>query len=382
MDCSENQYYDTGGCHPCVQCPPGQELTEDCGYGYGALARCRSCDARWFKEAWGSHTCQMCQTCRRVNRRELSPCTPTRNAACGRCLPGFYSKRRLDGQETLECMPCGPPPFRDPLCGRSSGVDVEKFLRPQATSQSTTAAVTTSVCLAVAAMVILLSVTLFMYHKYTSLRTFFKGCLIPHCSSNDVVAPSVSTETQYPLTSEEEEQVSGVTPTQTTRDKGSPSSEEDYSFPATAAVPCDWRGHLSCRPHSSICSDCSSGFASQPSASGFPPASLPAMDHLAVPMFATGGHHCASEESSGWPQQRQQRHAPVECTELDIHESFPPGDVELHIAKGLGSEQGLPGDYEPSLDLYSSVPLDSDLELRGCLETGRTNYSDETTRCH
>ncbi|XP_041949535.1 tumor necrosis factor receptor superfamily member 27 [Alosa sapidissima] len=375
MDCSENQYYDTGECYPCVQCPPGQELTEDCGYGYGALARCRPCDTRWFKEAWGSHTCQMCQACRRVNRRELSPCMPTRNAVCGPCLPGFYSKRRLDGQESLECMPCGPPPFRDPLCRRSSGVEMEKFWRPQTTSQSTTAAVTTYVCLAVAAMVILLSVTLFMYHKYTSLRTFFKGCLIPHCSSNDAEAPSVFMETQCPLTSAEEEQVSGVTPTQTTSDKGSPSSEEGCSFSAMPTALCDWRGHLSCPPHPSICSDCLSGLTSQPT-SGLP-TPLPVSGHLtAVPMSATGGGHCSSEEGSGW---LQQWHVPVECTELDIHESFPPGEAELHTFTGSGSEPGLPREVEHSLDLYSAVPLDSNLELHGCLETGRTNYTEEPT---
>ena len=28
MDCFENQYYESGGCHSCVQCSPGQELTE------------------------------------------------------------------------------------------------------------------------------------------------------------------------------------------------------------------------------------------------------------------------------------------------------------------------------------------------------------------
>lgn len=127
---------------------------------------------------------------------------------------------------------------------------------------------------------------------------------------------------------------------------------------------------MSCLMRQSICSDCSSGFASQ-SSSGLPTPS-PAMGNLTAPMFATGGHHCASEEGSGRLQQRQ-RHMPVECTELDIHESFPPGEAgELQTSAGPGSEMELPRDNEPSLDLYSAAPLDCGLEPHGCLERSST----------
>uniref|UniRef100_A0AAY4BCI7 TNFR-Cys domain-containing protein n=1 Tax=Denticeps clupeoides TaxID=299321 RepID=A0AAY4BCI7_9TELE len=118
MECSESQFYFDGTCHACPRCPPGQELSQDCGYGSGSAASCVPCSARWFKEDWGSHGCRLCRVCRRVNRREVSACTPSRDALCGECLPGFYSKRRLDGGEDVECMTCGPSTFSELQCSR------------------------------------------------------------------------------------------------------------------------------------------------------------------------------------------------------------------------------------------------------------------------
>ncbi|XP_056601398.1 tumor necrosis factor receptor superfamily member 27 isoform X2 [Triplophysa dalaica] len=116
MDCSADEYYYSGQCHKCQRCPPGQELKEDCGYSEGVSAVCGVCDTRWFKEDWGSHPCAFCQNCRRLNRYQIKRCTHTDNAVCGNCLPGFYSKTRLDGLEDLECLACGPAPFRNVQC--------------------------------------------------------------------------------------------------------------------------------------------------------------------------------------------------------------------------------------------------------------------------
>ncbi|KAA0717183.1 Tumor necrosis factor receptor superfamily member 27 X-linked ectodysplasin-A2 receptor [Triplophysa tibetana] len=116
MECSGDEYYYSGQCHKCQRCPPGQELKEDCGYSEGVSAVCGVCDTRWFKEDWGSHPCAFCQNCRRLNRYQIKRCTHTDNAVCGNCLPGFYSKMRLDGLEDLECLPCGPAPFRNVQC--------------------------------------------------------------------------------------------------------------------------------------------------------------------------------------------------------------------------------------------------------------------------
>lgn len=158
-------------------------------------------------------------------------------------------------------------------------------------------------------------------------------------------------------------------PTQATSDKDSFSSEKDCSFSAIPAVLFEQGGRVSCLLRQSVCSDCSSGFTSQPS-SGLP-TPPPAIGHLTMPMFATGGHHCASEEGSGrlQHQHQHQRHMPVECTELDIHESFTPGEAgELQTTTGSGLETTLPRDNEPSLDLYSAAPSGCYLELHGCLK--------------
>lgn len=49
-------------------------------------------------------------------------------------------------------------------------------------------------------------VRIYLY-KYISLQN--AGCLIPHCRSNDAEVPTVSTETQCPLTQGEKEEDSG-----------------------------------------------------------------------------------------------------------------------------------------------------------------------------
>ncbi|CDQ58766.1 unnamed protein product [Oncorhynchus mykiss] len=120
MDCSQTQYYLSGDCHPCLQCGPGQELSEDCGYGSGWSASCIPCSVKTYKEGWGYHNCKFCQSCKRINRHQKSLCTSKSNAICGECLPGFYSKTRMDGLQELECMPCGPSSTTEQQCSRKS----------------------------------------------------------------------------------------------------------------------------------------------------------------------------------------------------------------------------------------------------------------------
>ncbi|XP_030648171.1 tumor necrosis factor receptor superfamily member 27 [Chanos chanos] len=173
MDCSESEYYLDGGCHQCLQCPPGQELSEDCGYGSGALASCVPCSARWFKEHWGSQSCRMCQVCPRVNRGEISPCTHVHNAVCGDCLPGFYSKKRLDGRQDLECLPCTSASFTNGQCKGSQGVDVEKDSTSQALPLNAVSVVAVGI-VAVTIVTALSVVVLLKYQRYTSFRKLFR----------------------------------------------------------------------------------------------------------------------------------------------------------------------------------------------------------------
>ncbi|XP_063285806.1 tumor necrosis factor receptor superfamily member 19 [Pelobates fuscus] len=119
-DCREQEFLDsTGSCRPCRQCGPGKELSKECGFGYGEDAQCLPCRPNRFKEDWGFPKCKPCLDCATINRYQKSNCTPTSNAVCGDCLPGFYRKTKLGGFQDMECVPCGdPPPPYEPHCNR------------------------------------------------------------------------------------------------------------------------------------------------------------------------------------------------------------------------------------------------------------------------
>ncbi|KAG8452899.1 hypothetical protein GDO86_004629 [Hymenochirus boettgeri] len=117
-DCREQEFFDnTGNCRPCQQCGPGKEPSKECGFGYGEDAQCLPCRPNRFKEDWGFQKCKPCLDCATVNRFQKANCTPTSNALCGECLPGFYRKSKLGGFQDMECVPCGdtPPPY-EPHC--------------------------------------------------------------------------------------------------------------------------------------------------------------------------------------------------------------------------------------------------------------------------
>ncbi|XP_062845217.1 tumor necrosis factor receptor superfamily member 27 [Trichomycterus rosablanca] len=195
-----------GGCQKCPRCPPGHQLRQECGYGLGGGSVCQACERRWFKEDWGSHSCRMCQTCRRLNRREIAACTHTRNAACGDCLPGFYSKRRLDGLQDLECLPCDSAHFRHTQCGSEAA---DALLRTSEAPPINAAAVMTACVTTVAMVTILLAIVVLTY-RFNTLRKSFKGCLSPH-SHRDITTASVSVATEYSLTQDGEFGCSDVT---------------------------------------------------------------------------------------------------------------------------------------------------------------------------
>ncbi|KAM9440845.1 tumor necrosis factor receptor superfamily member 27 isoform 2-T2 [Clarias gariepinus] len=199
MDCAEDEFLLHGECRRCPHCPPGQELKQECGYGMGGASVCGVCDRRWFKGDWGSHLCRMCQNCLRLNRQEVSPCTRIHNAVCGDCLPGFYSKRRLDGLQDLECLPCGS--------NRHTQCETERTTVKAWSSEApplNVAAMTTACVTAVAMAAVLLIIMVMTYRGFNALRKNFKGCLSPR-SHRDIVAASVSVATEYSMTQEAEE---------------------------------------------------------------------------------------------------------------------------------------------------------------------------------
>ncbi|XP_053502788.1 tumor necrosis factor receptor superfamily member 19 isoform X1 [Ictalurus furcatus] len=117
--CREQEYKDQfGNCIACRQCDAGQELSKECGFGYGEDAYCVPCKASRFKEDQSSQKCKPCLDCTDLNRFQKANCSSTRNAVCGECLPGFYRKTKLSGFQDMECIPCGdPPPPYEPHCG-------------------------------------------------------------------------------------------------------------------------------------------------------------------------------------------------------------------------------------------------------------------------
>ncbi|XP_021474052.2 tumor necrosis factor receptor superfamily member 27 isoform X2 [Oncorhynchus mykiss] len=214
MDCSQTQYYLSGDCHPCLQCGPGQELSEDCGYGSGWSASCIPCSVKTYKEGWGYHNCKFCQSCKRINRHQKSLCTSKSNAICGECLPGFYSKTRMDGLQELECMPCGPSSTTEQQCSRSRRVDVGKVWSPEGPAQN--AAVITTISFALVTMTIFLSAALFIYFRRTLLKKIFKGCLAPQSTSQSDMECAASPVKVVTLNLEQQSQDSGACDNSTT----------------------------------------------------------------------------------------------------------------------------------------------------------------------
>ncbi|KAK2816714.1 hypothetical protein Q7C36_022985 [Tachysurus vachellii] len=200
MDCAEDEFSLHGECQRCPRCPPGHELKQECGYGVGGASVCGVCDRRWFKEDWGSHSCRMCQNCHRLNRQEITTCTHTHNAVCGDCLPGFYSKRRLDGLQDLECLPCGSAHIRHTQC-ENKGTTVKTW---SSEAPPLNVATMMTACLtAVAMAAVLLIIIVMVCRGFNTLRKMFKGCLSPRCH-RDIAAPSVSVATEYSVTQEAE----------------------------------------------------------------------------------------------------------------------------------------------------------------------------------
>uniref|UniRef100_A0A674HXV8 Ectodysplasin A2 receptor n=1 Tax=Terrapene triunguis TaxID=2587831 RepID=A0A674HXV8_9SAUR len=153
MECQESEYLDEHRkCVPCRECGPGWELSKECGYGEGRDAQCTACPPRRFKDSWGFHGCKTCLSCPLINRVQKSNCTATSNAACGECLPGFYSKTRIGGLQDLECIPCTKQtPSSEPQCTTT----LVKVVIPTVPPQDTALLVLTSSALVIIVLVLL-----------------------------------------------------------------------------------------------------------------------------------------------------------------------------------------------------------------------------------
>ncbi|XP_041652319.1 tumor necrosis factor receptor superfamily member 19-like isoform X2 [Cheilinus undulatus] len=162
-DCRELEFKDLfGNCKPCKQCDPGQELSKECGFGYGEDARCVPCRSSRFKEDRSLQKCKPCLDCGLINRFLKVNCSTTSNAVCGDCLPGYYKKTRLSGFQDMECIPCGsPPPPYEPHCGGR----VNLVPLPSVVTSPQDMVLATVICSALATVLLALLVLCIIYCK-------------------------------------------------------------------------------------------------------------------------------------------------------------------------------------------------------------------------
>ncbi|XP_017275624.1 tumor necrosis factor receptor superfamily member 19 isoform X1 [Kryptolebias marmoratus] len=162
-ECREQEYKDRfGSCKPCKQCDAGQELSKECGFGYGEDARCVPCRSSRFKEDRSLQKCKPCLDCGLINRFQKGNCSTTSNAVCGDCLPGYYRKTKLSGFQDMECIPCGdPPPPYEPNCsGRVNLVPL-----PSVVTSPRDMALAAVICSALATVLLALLVLCVIYCK-------------------------------------------------------------------------------------------------------------------------------------------------------------------------------------------------------------------------
>uniref|UniRef100_A0A3Q4I4Y3 TNFR-Cys domain-containing protein n=1 Tax=Neolamprologus brichardi TaxID=32507 RepID=A0A3Q4I4Y3_NEOBR len=90
--CDQTEFLHANGtCVTCPACVPGEELSEDCGFGDGGEGVCIPCEERKFSTETGVTPCRTCTQCSLLNRREETACSPSIDSLCGHCLPGLGS---------------------------------------------------------------------------------------------------------------------------------------------------------------------------------------------------------------------------------------------------------------------------------------------------
>uniref|UniRef100_W5NBQ0 Ectodysplasin A2 receptor n=1 Tax=Lepisosteus oculatus TaxID=7918 RepID=W5NBQ0_LEPOC len=374
MDCSEMEYFDNGKCILCLKCGPGEELSQECGFGSGGEAHCLKCKPRHYKDDWGHHDCKPCLSCKLLNRYQKANCTAGSNAVCGDCLPGYYRKIRIDGLHDMECMPCSHSSSSDPQCSSSSGIGVVKVWSSKTPPQD--AAIASVICAAFVTMVIALSLLCYVYRRRTFIRNLGQGIVL----SNSILFKNIAffpkgcfgsqnidqTEVGYSANTVENTR----TPSPKTQDKDKAEGfsgtghctylrittitvERAHTFPGTVVKhPVLKPQHVSSSSETqplmrdSTCSNCSSGCQSQRSSSFRHSAEYPSESACIQPVVTAvpANQYCASD------QHERHQHAPVECTELDFNS---PAGLEN---SGLDAE--IIGPAETSIRCMDNVSVE------------------------
>ncbi|XP_068103770.1 tumor necrosis factor receptor superfamily member 27 [Hyperolius riggenbachi] len=318
--CLENEYEDEqGNCFPCIQCGPGEELSEECGNGKDI--QCIPCKPGRYKEDRGHQQCRRCLSCAVINREQKLNCTLTTNSLCGDCLPGFYSKTRIGGLQELECFPCtSHTPQTETQCNLRPGFGWPKSTDPPPPRDP---AILVAVIIVALALILITLVTFSIiccghFFKSQCHRAFQRSRGITGQSKQQESAGSPCEEQPIPsfcfgsteTSGKDEGPLDGIhvisenvpcSPRTTTSALLSPSVEL-CALPPPSVKPLYNRSVSETQPliRNSGCSDCFSGCG-------------PCTDYNqgAVEPAGTQTHSCASE-------QQQWCHAPVECTELDL----------------------------------------------------------------
>ncbi|XP_058505955.1 tumor necrosis factor receptor superfamily member 19-like [Solea solea] len=107
QSCDQTEFLHANGtCVACPACEPGQQLSEDCGFGDGGDGVCTPCEDGKFSSHSGVAPCSRCTKCNLLNRLQRTPCSPTTDALCGQCLPGYYELKSMVGEVEIFCVPC------------------------------------------------------------------------------------------------------------------------------------------------------------------------------------------------------------------------------------------------------------------------------------
>ncbi|XP_030001540.1 tumor necrosis factor receptor superfamily member EDAR-like [Sphaeramia orbicularis] len=105
--CDQTEFlHPNGTCVACPVCGPGEQLTEDCGFGDGGEGICIMCEQGTFSSDTSVAPCTRCTQCNLLNRLQKTGCSSTTDALCGQCLPGYYELRSMTGGVEPVCVPC------------------------------------------------------------------------------------------------------------------------------------------------------------------------------------------------------------------------------------------------------------------------------------
>ncbi|XP_046844624.1 tumor necrosis factor receptor superfamily member 19-like [Xenia sp. Carnegie-2017] len=94
-------------CLDCISCPKGMGIVPQCGsfFTENVRVRCQKCtNGESFSEARDYTACKTCRLCLQ-NEETIKNCTPTSDAECGGCKPGYY---RSPTHACLKCSTCCP----------------------------------------------------------------------------------------------------------------------------------------------------------------------------------------------------------------------------------------------------------------------------------